>query len=72
MKKGRLRTYVVWLHNHVDHRDDEWRGIKARSLKEAFANLKYDEYRFAKGSVYTIPEFREVHGDLPIDVQPIQ
>lgn len=63
-KQGRLITYVVWLHNKVDDRDDEPQRIKARSKEDAKKSMSmYESHRFYIGEAYTLPEFYKRHPD---------
>ena len=62
--KPRLRSYVVWLSNHTDRRDDEPRMVKARTTTEARDMVADDPdvglkagARFSIGNVYTLPDF---------------
>jgi hypothetical protein len=58
-------VYVVWLHNKVDSKDDEWTKITATNKKEALKRLtahSADLDRFTLGKVYTVKEFEKDHG----------
>lgn len=57
-------TYVVWLHNRTDSRDDEWLKVTASNKKEALkrANHSGSLDRFSLGKVYTVKEFEKEHG----------
>ena len=58
----RKTKYVVWLYNHTDSRDDDWKSIWADNPKEAFKNVEYDSFRFSKGPVRTATQFRKEFG----------
>ena len=65
MKKGtktrpdRLRTYVVWLNNLTNKKDDEWKKVKSRDPSKILDEVTYDKSRFTLGDVYTLSEFRK-------------
>jgi hypothetical protein len=59
--KPRLRTFVVWLSNRTDCRDDEPHRVKARTHEEAKESLSYSTARFDIGGVYTLSEFYARH-----------
>jgi hypothetical protein len=63
VKSTRKVSYVVWLENHTDRQDDEWKVVKAKSPEEARAMVveDYDESRFSIGEVYRGTE-RQVVG----------
>lgn len=54
---NRLRTYVVWLSNHTDHRDDEVIRVKARSHDEAGKSALGYRNNFSIRSVMTLKEW---------------
>lgn len=58
--KARKRTWVVWLENLCDPRDDEPLRVKARNIMEAEQaawEVIRHRGRFALGSVHTLQEF---------------
>ena len=68
--KSRKTKHVVWLNNHTDSRDDEWKAVWAHDKKEAkkiVGESAYGSHRFSLGNVYTIKEFRREFGrDWPV------
>lgn len=61
-KAHKKQKFVVWLHNYVDGRDDDWKSIYAYSANEAAELVEFDSSRFSKGAVYTTKEFRSIMG----------
>lgn len=65
MRKPRKKKYVVWLHNHTNRLDDDWRVVWARSPEEAAkAEIQFDATRFSRGAVSTVAEHRKKMGVL--------
>lgn len=65
MKKQRKTKYVVWLHNHTDRRDDDWRSVWATSHIEAAHLVKgVDFNRFSISHTWTIKEFHIMYPGL--------
>lgn len=60
----RKRKYVVWLYNHTDHRDDEWKVFWAKDASEAIHLTKsvLDPTRFSIAYAVTVKEFRKMNG----------
>ena len=61
-KTARKRKYVVWLSNHTDRRDDEWRVVFAKDEAEARDLVVYPSYRFSIDRIWAIKEFRKFYG----------
>jgi len=65
LKKNRLRTYIVWLSNHTDRRDDEPTRVKARTREEAMNKALEKAYggssRFSVRDVYILPTFYKLY-----------
>lgn len=63
VKTLRKTKYVVWLHNHTDSRDDEWRTVWATGGLEAGHLVSgVDFTRFSISQVMTIKVFRKLYG----------
>lgn len=66
MSQKRKKKFVVWLHNKVDSRDDEWVAVMAKSEKEAVKRVTteglYDDLRFDIGVGMPVSEFNEMMG----------
>ena len=60
-KSNRLRTYVICLKNHVDHRDDETIRVRACSSWAAVLAAKFDTSRFSVGRVMTAAEYKKFY-----------
>lgn len=61
--KPRNKKFVLWLHNKTDDRDDEWLVIWAKTRSQATKKkVKFNEFRFFRGSVLTAAEFRKETG----------
>jgi hypothetical protein len=61
--RGPRRKFVVWLHNRVDDRDDEWIVVWARNLLQAEkAEVGFDVQRFYRGDTMSAQEFRRKMG----------
>ena len=58
---NRLRTYIIWLCNNTDSRDDEPVRVKAHNPQEAVKNASIDLSRFRIGNVYTLREFFDLY-----------
>lgn len=67
VKKLRRTKYVVWLHNHTDRRDDEWKSVWSTSHIEAAHLVEgVDFTRFSISHIFTIKEFRKIYGRLSV------
>ena len=62
-KKLKYQTFIIWMNNKWDHRDDVPVKVTASSPAKAMEiAMDYEPHRFIPGTVYTIKNFKKKTG----------